>query len=554
MNIDSLRHYVCTVAYLKPRQIAFQLGRRLGRTKKILPVTGSISLRQGMALTPPLCRRLQGEECTLTFLNITRRFDPAQFDWASPEADKLWCYNLHYFDYLNEEERSFENKALLVNSWIEKNPQGTPDAWEPFPVSLRMVNWIKFFSSREVNKKLEEHWLKSLYEQALWLERNIEYHLLANHYFKNGKALIFAGLFFAGDDAERWLKKGSSIIGEELDEQILADGGHFERSPMYHSMIFEDCLDLLNIMKGCEEVKQDGLREKLAASTGQMSRFLALMCHPDGKIALFNDSAFGIEAAPSDLLAYHERLTRDTLQLTDDRCLSLPATGYFIMSPASDDRLFIDCGPIGPDYQPGHSHCDALSIELSLRGKRVIVDSGCYGYEEGPIRAYNRGNAGHNSVTIDGENQSEVWASHRCARRARPLYARLNEADNALVFEGAHDGYKRLYGKPVHHRKIVWQSGRIDIEDTIDGEEKHDIELRLHIHPDLKVSTVGGEAAIRDDDAIIARIQAMPKGNIAIQKGWYCPEFGKKVSCIVLVNERRGVQLPFKTGWTIHIP
>ena len=88
-------------------------------------------------------------------------------------------------------------------------------------------------------------WLKSLYEQALWLEKNIEYHLLANHYFKNGKALIFAGMYIAGQDAERWLKKGRQIIASELEEQILPDGGHFERSPMYHAMILEDCLDIL---------------------------------------------------------------------------------------------------------------------------------------------------------------------------------------------------------------------------------------------------------------------------------------------------------------------
>lgn len=552
--IDTLYRYVGTVAYLKPRQIAFQLGRRLGNGTKIDPVNGSLSLREHMEFAHFLRRQMQGEENTFSFLNVTKRFNPEHFDWAPPDVDKLWRYNLHYFDYLTEEGRSGANRAFLIDSWIKENPQGTPDAWEPFPVSLRMVNWIKYFLSREGKDNPKGSWLKSLYEQALWLERNIEYHLLANHYFKNGKALIFAGLFFSGNDAERWLKKGISIIEEEIDEQILADGGHFERSSMYHSMILEDCLDLLNVMNGLKKGEQDGFREKLAAGTMKMSLFLENMCHPDGKIALFNDSAFGIEAPPSDLIAYYSRLTGDTPRCADDRCVSLQASGFFIMSPACGDRLFIDCGPIGPDYQPGHAHCDMLSIELSLKGKRVIVDSGCCGYEDAPIRRYNRGNAGHNSVTIDGENQSAVWSSHRCARRAKPLYARLKEADHALIFEGAHDGYKRLYGKPVHQRKIVWQSGGIDIEDVMDGEGAHDIELRLHIHPDLKVGIVGGEAMIKDGDTILARIHPLLNGNMAIQNGWYCPEFGKKLSCEVLVSERKKVQLPFRTGWTILIP
>jgi hypothetical protein len=165
----------------------------------------------------------------------------------------------------------------------------------------------------------------------------------------------------------------------------------------------------------------------------------------------------------------------------------------------------------------------------------------------------NRGNAGHNTVTIDGENQSEVWGSHRCARRARPLYARLNTAANALVFEGAHDGYQRLKGKPIHHRKVVWKEGRIDIEDSIDGTGQHDIELRLHINPDLKVSVAGGEAAIRDEETVIARIHSFPDGSATAQQGWYCPEFGKKLPCDVLVHGYRKVQLPFRTGWTISI-
>jgi len=554
MMIDSLYRYIGTVAYLKPRQIAFQLGRRLGNGTKIDPVNGSPCLREGIEFAHSLRRQMQGEENTFSFLNVTRRFDLERFDWAPPDVDKLWRYNLHYFEYLNEEGRSGASRAFLIDSWIKKNPQGTPDAWESFPVSLRLVNWVKYFLSREVKDKIKGSWLKSLYEQALWLERNIEYHLLANHYFKNGKALIFAGLFFASSDAERWLKKGLSIIGEELDEQILADGGHFERSSMYHSMILEDCLDLLNVMKGLKKGEQDGFREKLAAGAMKMSHFLRNMCHPDGKIALFNDSAFGIEAPPSDLIAYYSSLAGDTPRFSDDRCVSLQASGYFIMSPVCGDRLFIDCGPIGPDYQPGHAHCDMLSIELSLKGKRVIVDSGCCGYEDAPIRRYNRGNAGHNSVTIDGENQSEVWASHRCARRAKPLYARLKEADHALIFEGAHDGYKKLYGKPVHHRKIVWRLGGIDIEDVMEGEGAHDIELRLHIHPDLKVGIVGGEAMIKDGDTILARIHPLLNGNMAIQNGWYCPEFGKKLSCAVLVSERKKVPLPFRAGWTILIP
>ena len=75
--------------------------------------------------------------------------------------------------------------------------------------------------------------------------KNLERDLLANHYFSNGKALIFSGLFFKGEESTKWLEIGLEIIDEQINEQILSDGGHFERSPMYHALILEDLLDLL---------------------------------------------------------------------------------------------------------------------------------------------------------------------------------------------------------------------------------------------------------------------------------------------------------------------
>ena len=90
---------------------------------------------------------------------------------------------------------------------------------------------------------------KHIFKNAQWLEKRIEWHILGNHLFANGKALLFAGLFFSGKQAEIWLKKGLTIISKELDEQILTDGGHFELSPMYHAIFLEDLLDLINFSK-----------------------------------------------------------------------------------------------------------------------------------------------------------------------------------------------------------------------------------------------------------------------------------------------------------------
>jgi hypothetical protein len=156
-------------------------------------------------------------------------------------------------------------------------------------------------------------------------------------------------------------------------------------------------------------------------------------------------------------------------------------------------------------------------------------------------------------VTVDGENQSEVWGAHRCARRARPLYARLEKRiEGSLVFEGAHDGYRRLSGSPIHHRRISWRDGLIHIVDRVEGSCTHTLESRLHIHPELRVERSPGGADIKDGSRVIARVA--PSGDMPVTEtdGWYCPEFGKKLACTVLRTVCRAA-LPRVVGWRIEI-
>ena len=425
------------------------------------------------------------------------------------------------------------------------------DAWEPFPLSLRIVNWIKYFLALGDQAVIASPWLDSLYDQTLWLEQSIEYHLLANHYFKNGKALIFAGLYFAGNDADRWLRKGLKIVGAELAEQILPDGGHFERSPMYHAMILEDCLDLLNLGLGTGD---RGLNQKLMKKIRSMLRFLGGMIHPDGEIVLFNDAALGIEPTYAVLADYFERLTGEKAKAPDTPYWSFPETGYFVMAPREGDRLIIDCGPIGPCYQPGHAHCDMLSFELSLGGRRVIVDSGCGRYLAGELRSYQRGNAGHNTVTVDNQDQSEVWGAHRCARRARPLSPSLERlADGALRFTGAHDGYRRLPGAPLHRRMVTWHGKTIRIEDEISGTGRHQLESRLHLHPDCRLKHNGDSYTISLDGINVARIRQIGSAPLDVREGWYSPEFGVRLPCAVITTVAPDVKLPHQSGWIIEL-
>src|SRR6185437_2881892 len=209
---DRFRLYLQTALYLRPIQLLFLIRNRLCLTPVRWPRARRIGLRHGVGFMPGVHGLHQSHDGeAIIFLKQKKSSSNGKPDWACKDMPKLWRYNLHYFDYLHDPHRSCENKRLLITDWILNNPPGTEDAWEPYTVSLRIANWIKFFlllnvvGPEDKSERLPTcEWLDSLYQQALWLEQNIEYHILANHYLKNGVALFFAGMYFEGVDADRW--------------------------------------------------------------------------------------------------------------------------------------------------------------------------------------------------------------------------------------------------------------------------------------------------------------------------------------------------------------
>jgi len=120
------------------------------------------------------------EDGCIRFLNAERALDPGSPDWVQADAPKLWRYNAHYFDYLGWPGVDPADKAALIDDWIRTVPVGATDAWEPYPVSLRVVNWLKYALSLPPGS-VPDGWLRSLAHQAAALEGDLEYHLLANH-------------------------------------------------------------------------------------------------------------------------------------------------------------------------------------------------------------------------------------------------------------------------------------------------------------------------------------------------------------------------------------
>jgi uncharacterized heparinase superfamily protein len=456
-------------------------------------------------------------ENTFRFLNETRKVATSA-GWNDPEVEKLWLYNLHYFDDLtsaNAVERKDWHRNL-IERWIAENPAGVGNGWEPYTISLRIVNWIKWsLAGGELSEKARA----SLVVQVRFLSERLECHLLGNHLLANAKALVFAGAFFEGDEANQWLASGRKILHSELPEQVLADGGHFELSPMYHSVILEDLLDMENIFRtyAFEPVAPPELADR-------MRRWLATMCHPDGEISFFNDAAMGIATHPATLEAYALRLGHAELSVTVGNVHHLAASGYIRLEQPSA-VLLIDVAEIGPSYLPGHGHADALSFELSLFGQRFMINSGTSCYGNGADRQSQRGTAAHNTLVIERKDSSEIWGGFRVARRAHITSVSLEQAE-VMTVRAAHDGYRRLPSKNDHRRSWALSADSLRIEDEVTGKFKEACAY-FHLHPQIRVISEG-----RTDTVILMvlgtkRVSISVKGATlsVVEDSWH-PHFG----------------------------
>jgi uncharacterized heparinase superfamily protein len=492
-------------------------------------------------------RRAPSMTGALTFrlLNETRHV--GEVPWGIDGLPQLWRYNLHYFDDLNAFDASVRREwhiEVLAN-WIHAHPPGTGDAWAPYPTSLRVANWIKWGLG---GSALDASAIQSLATQVRALRQRLEYHLLGNHLFANARALVYAGLFFDGPEAVRWLDKGMSILGKEIPEQILGDGGQFERSPMYHALALEDVLDLINIAAAFRNAVPHRWSDLVASwpdLAQRMRAWLSAMCHPDGEISLFNDAAMGVAPTPAEIDRYANELlgppAHEERHSGSIRTRHLADSGY-VRADSPTAALIADVAPIGPDYLPGHAHADTLSFELSLFGTRVIVNGGTSRYGVGPERTAERGTAAHSTVTIDGQDSSEVWAGFRVARRARPFDLSLEQQEDQLRLTCAHDGYRRLPGAPVHRRMWTFQPNSLQIEDRVEGRFRTAL-ARYHLHPTVRaeVDSTGRSGALVLSSGKHVRWHS--SGAAArIEPSHYAPEFGRKepTQCLALELEPTG--------------
>jgi len=487
MDLHQVKRLYHTLKHLKFTQVYHQVKYRLVKPKRVAtPWEGSFT-RVDLVDFPEKQKSLSlsNDVWTFRFLNLEKSFSEEALNWSFADFGMLWTYNLNYFDWLHQLGLSKEQGLKTLSQFYATPAEKNPIILHPYPTSLRIINTAKFISKWDIR----EGWLyQELVSDLKFLVSRLEYHLLANHLLENAFALYIGGLI---TDQKEITQKGKKLLIRELKEQVLDDGMHYERSPMYHLIILERLLDAFNFAKAFGDDLEAVLKSYAANMTGLTMNWKDL-----DRIPMMQDSAYNIALSVSDILEYSERLLEQDYPIKSN---DLMDSGYRRLH-SGNFILFANVGSIGPSYQPGHAHADELNFELFYEGAPLIVDTGVSTYEKNDRRLLERSTSSHNCV-VSGVNSSDIWSGFRVGKRANVKIA----LDDHQKLKAEHDGFgtitvrtfdSTLTGELTITDELVYQS----------NSKGHYGKGFLHFHPEVHLEQIDEATFLINNQIILSFI------------------------------------------------
>lgn len=462
--------------------------------------------------------RIERTDTGWAFTFVGRRVvagDPV--DWTTPgfePRDQLWRMNLHYMEYL--ETLCLDDGIDLIRQWIGANPPWQPgywhDSWNSYALSLRVMCWMQFLARHGAAGQFDDIEL-SLAQQMRFLDRNLERDLGGNHLMKNIKALVWAGAYFEGDEAQGWRRTGLGLLEREIAAQILADGVHYERSPSYHAQVLADLIEIRVALGEMRTALLDDVIERMARVAIDLS-------HPGDVPALFNDAGRTMAYSPAECAALAGVMPQR------QRVFGYRDAGYFGAHPG-DWSIVADMGRIGPDDLPAHAHGDIGGFELSVGGRQFVVDQGVYEYVAGDRRTQSRAAASHSVLAIDGMEQAEFFGAFRCGDRPDVTVDLWQPRDDGFVLVGTHDGYRRTGAGPRVTRRFDVTARGLTITDTAPVPAATRARVGLLLHPDCQVEIAGASATIGHAQSAIRIDTGLA---IHVEDALWWPDMGVEVA------------------------
>lgn len=490
-----------------------------------------------------------------------------------------------------------------LDSWFLACPYRLGPNWSnALEPAMRLINWAiawqllggarsAWFASAD-GAAFRQRWLESIHRHARFVGGYFSRHSSANnHLIGEAVGLYIAGCTFPyWPEARCWLATAATIIERETLLQNAADGVNREQAVSYQQ--FE--LDLLLLAVLAARARDRRFIPAAERRIVAMLEFVAGIMDVGGNVPSIGDSDDGCVVKLSqepdfcryrsvlatgallfdrdDLKARAARLDDKTRWLIGERAdarfnarthTPMPRArraftdgGYYVLGcnlESQDEvRLVVDAGPLGYNGIAAHGHADALAFTLSVGGTEFLVDPGTYTYHPGgPWRAYFRGTAAHNTVLVDGEDQSEPGGTFMWLRKANAACSFWHSSALRDVFEGWHDGYLRLADPVLHRRRIVLdkETRRIFVDDTLEMSGEHDVELRFHCAPQCRAyPTADGDGyELRHlSKSIVLRL---PRANVVCvdvrrgddesPAGWISRRYGVKEPCDTIVWRAR---------------
>ena len=425
----------------------------------------------------------------------------------------------------------------------------------------------------EGGREFRRRWLESVYRHQRFIAGFFSRHSSANNHLM-GEA---AGLFIATltwphwphrRECRRWQWRSRAILEREILLQNAPDGVNREQAVAYQHFELDLLLLVLRSAAAAGEPVSQAYRERLEA----MLDYLAAIMDRGGNLPMFGDSDDGVvavlaqgegggqsqafspyrsllasgallfrrgdfkaKAGPLDdktrwLFSREGRIGVDAayaaLPLSHEAAAprrAFPEGGYYILGCAfgseEEIRLVADAGPLGYLAIAAHGHADALSFTLSVGGREFLIDPGTYAYHtQGPWRDYFRGTGAHNTLRVDGVDQSVSGGNFMWLRHARGRCLEFSVSPRQDYFAGWHDGYLRLADPVAHTRRISLDkfTRRIVIEDVLEMAGEHEVELFFHAAEACEVTQMTAEprgyALARDGQAIHLSLPEAPGG------------------------------------------
>lgn len=533
-----------TVRYLRPVQVVYQVLNRFKEKERKYFDKLPLECREVRIAIPELdcdgllVKRFKPEwmqKGKLYLLNqmVERNYAPGYTKTLKP----LIYNNVYYFEYgialASEYQRTKDVTwwELYKKCYCEYL-NAKAEVKSSYTMALHIPNVLIALDlfGDVVEAEFREKVYCELYSQYVYLQAHQEKHLLANHYFEDLKALIIASYLFRDDKKlDCYLK----AFKKQCDEQILADGVHYELSLMYHKLIMEDVMRIAILAKQPDFPDCNWLiplMQKMVDAIYSLEKGI-------GRTPLFNDAGDNVAKTSEQLCLAADNQFGIKPVLKD----SFSESGYYKLYD-EDRALIFDAGKIGVDYQPAHGHCDCLSFELSVDGKPLFVNSGTYEYQ-GDLRKHFRKTCAHNTLVIDGHEQSQCWGGFRVGKRISRVFGKLRDG----IVEG---GYRNYRGEE-HRRTITLKGGVLEVTDSINAQDGIQVKSYLHIAPGYAVA---GDKIKDKAGNIIGKVTLQNCDQKIVCDGelcYYAPEFSdlETGSCLVFFwkadNDKHGYTIDF---------